>query len=75
MAGLKPVENPQTNESIYNYLKPGDKITYQTTRDAIKNLEDMTEVTKAIIYKEDSTLFSTRNVSKELIDAGIMEYR
>ncbi len=74
MAGLKPVENPQTNESIYNYLKPGDKITYQTTRDAIKNLEDMTEVTKAIIYKEDSTLFSTRNVSKELIDAGIMEY-
>lgn len=74
MAGLKPVKNAQTNESIYNYLKPGDKITYRTTENAIKNLDDMTEMTKAIIYKEDATLFSSRNISKELIDAGIMEY-
>ena len=76
MAGVKKAQqNPnEMTQSIYDFIKPGDKINYQTTRDAIKNLDDMTEVTKAIIYKKDSTLFSSRNISKELIDAGIMEY-
>ncbi len=77
MAGVKKPEynpNNQPTQSIYDFIKPGDKINYQTTRNAIKNLNDMTEVTKAIIYKKDNTLFSSRNISKELIDAGVMEY-
>ena len=77
MAGIKPVEQSKENQatqSIYDFIKPGDEINYQTPRDAIKNLNDMTEVTKAIIYKKDPGLFSSRNISKELIDAGIMEY-
>ena len=78
LAGLKPIEDPekqqQQTQSIYDFIKPGDKINYQTTENPIKNLNDMTEKTKAVIYKEDSIPFSTTNVSKELIDAGIMEY-
>lgn len=77
MAGVKKPEydpNNQPTQSIYDFIRPGDKINYQTTRNAIKNLNDMTEVTKAIIYKKDNTLFSSRNISKELIDAGVMEY-
>lgn len=76
LAGLKPVSEEKQQyqtQTIYDFIKPGDKINYETPKDAITNLDDLTTVNKAIIYKKYNGLFGTRNISKELLDAGIME--
>lgn len=53
---------------ISQYLKPGEKIHYRTSEDAIKRLEDGI-VTNAVIYKREAG-FGT-NINKELINSGM----
>lgn len=50
------------------FLKPGEKIHYRTSEDAIKKLEDGI-VTNAVIYKKEGG-FGT-NINKELLNNGM----
>lgn len=70
LAGITMGSEENATGSIYDLLSSGDQITYRTSKDAIKRLEDGL-TTSAVIYKNDPTPFSSTNINKSLVDMGV----
>lgn len=73
---LAGIEMNKTKEGEYSeggrltdILAAGDSVTYRTSSNAIKRLEDGV-TTNAIIYKNDPMPFSSTNINKSLVDIG-----
>lgn len=70
LAGISLKEDPNNPQaSLRDIINSGDTISYRTSKDAIKQLEDGIE-TAAVIYKNDPHPFSSINVNKTLVDMG-----
>lgn len=69
LAGITLSKPENAKATLTDILSSGDQITYRTSKDAIKQLEDGIE-TNAVIYKDDSTPFSSTNINKTLVDMG-----
>ena len=69
LAGITVSKPEEAKASLLDILSSGDHITYRTSKDAIKQLEDGI-ATSAVIYKDDSTPFSSQNINKTLVDLG-----
>jgi hypothetical protein len=72
LAGVTMNTDPETPGSIYDLLQAGEMITYRTSKNAIKRLEDGI-TTAAVIYKNDSMPGSATNINKSLVDMGIAQ--
>ena len=69
LAGIIMGSGENATTSIYDLLSAGDQITYRTSKDAIRRLEDGL-TTSAVIYKDDPMPFSSMNINKMLVDGG-----